>query len=281
MMTHQERGLKPLHNTPSIITEMWMEEVSRNSHLFSDDQPPIIRLGSTTVVETTYNDIPVLGVVLINGVFYAGLNTVIGSRHLCDKIEALTVCPSDKGLIFRPIFHDESDERAYSKYGKILQTSDFPVSGVGAFIIRHTEAGTTECLLARRTKGPPSYLNRLSNFGGAVDLGETIWESLRRELSEEVNLLIPKEPVGGYLSFDETIERWRDAGIYHAFSTTYAFIVNDPEVIESICNKEPQKATDFGWYDLEWLKTHREDLTPLLSDSLDAYLADTSVAVII
>lgn len=71
---------------------------------------------------------------------------------------------------------------------------DAPIAGVGAVIVR----GGGEVLLIRRGQEP--LKGEWSLPGGAVELGETLEEAVRREVLEETGLVV--EPVGIVQAFD-------------------------------------------------------------------------------
>jgi len=71
---------------------------------------------------------------------------------------------------------------------------DAPIAGVGAVIVR----GVDEVLLIRRGQEP--LKGEWSLPGGAVELGETLEEAVRREVLEETGLAV--EPAGIVQAFD-------------------------------------------------------------------------------
>ena len=65
---------------------------------------------------------------------------------------------------------------------------DAPIAGVGAAIVRKDPDGTPSVLLIRR--GTEPLRGEWSLPGGAVELGETLQEAIRREVLEETGLEI-------------------------------------------------------------------------------------------
>lgn len=76
---------------------------------------------------------------------------------------------------------------------------DAPIAGVGAVIVpKHTQNSPARVLLIRRGQEP--LKGQWSLPGGAVELGETLEEAVRREVFEETGLLV--EPVQMVKAFD-------------------------------------------------------------------------------
>lgn len=74
---------------------------------------------------------------------------------------------------------------------------DAPIAGVGAAIVAE-DAGEPRVLLIRRGQEP--LKGEWSLPGGAVELGETLEEAIRREVLEETGLSV--EPVAVVEAFD-------------------------------------------------------------------------------
>lgn len=75
---------------------------------------------------------------------------------------------------------------------------DAPIAGVGAVIVAEDPAGTQRVLLIRRGQEP--LKGEWSLPGGAVELGETLEEAIRREVLEETGLMV--DPVDVVEAFD-------------------------------------------------------------------------------
>ncbi len=65
---------------------------------------------------------------------------------------------------------------------------DAPIAGVGAVIVRDGPDGQKQVLLIRRGQEP--LKGEWSLPGGAVELGETLEEAIRREVFEETGLTV-------------------------------------------------------------------------------------------
>ncbi len=86
-----------------------------------------------------------------------------------------------------------------------------PIAGVGAVILRHGPADQRQVLLIRRAQEP--LKGEWSLPGGAVELGETLEEAVRREVLEETGLVV--ETVAVVESFDRNARDDRGQVRYH------------------------------------------------------------------
>ena len=88
-----------------------------------------------------------------------------------------------------------------------------PVLGAAAVVVHDGRV-----LLIRRGQAPDA--GQWSIPGGAVDLGESVEDALRREVREETGLEIA---VGAFLEIYERVERDRDGGVrFHFVVLDYA-----------------------------------------------------------
>lgn len=88
---------------------------------------------------------------------------------------------------------------------------DAPIAGVGAVIVAEDAAGRPRVLLIRRGQEP--LKGAWSLPGGAVELGETLEEAVRREVLEETGLIV--EPLAVVEAFDRIARDPSDRVKYH------------------------------------------------------------------
>ena len=275
------RNLIQMHNTPAVVHNSWMKHLWEMKANLTVDMPyPVLRFENKKLSNIN-GDFNVEGVLLHDENIFAIITSETHDVEI-DNISGIMITTLDQFGVdlaceWNAIYTTIDHEKRLSTIGTILQYSTYPISGVGAIIAhKRKEGDELEILLGRRVKGPPSYLNRLSNFGGAIDLGETTSEALRRELLEEVNLDLSELPTQPFC-FDETIEFWGEEGaLYHAFSTTYAVMLNEDQ-LSTIKNMEPHKTRNFGWYKVSWLLENENDCTKLLYDSLKMFINQSDI----
>lgn len=147
------------------------------------------------------------------------------------------------------------------------QDTDHPMLGTGLVLFRSDTNGGFELLLARRSKGPLSYVNRLSPFGGKVEHGERPWTACVREMREEIGLDLSRHTLNtSLISLPAINEVETDNGDkYHAVSMAFAMIISREFQFQ---NLEPHAHPDAGWYNTRHLSPR--DLTPLTNKLLDS-----------
>lgn len=149
--------------------------------------------------------------------------------------------------------------------GVTKMTGTSPRVATGAVIINLDG----KVLMCRRNSGPESYIGKMHLFGGKVDIGETMYDAIVREIREEANIDLPEQAWRmDLLGIMEEIEpdcediTSIDKRIYHWVSTVWAFWVKSDE----FQNLEPHKHLEMGWYDIATLD--RADIAPSALKSL-------------
>jgi 8-oxo-dGTP diphosphatase len=125
-----------------------------------------------------------------------------------------------------------------------------PIVGVGAVVIEQDRV-----LLVRRNRQP--MLGQWSVPGGAVELGETLEDAIRREVAEETGLSVA--PIAIIKTFDR-IER--DA----AGRVQYHYILVDFLCRLADLSQSPQAASDVSdacWVPLGGLRQSKEFILPV------------------
>lgn len=130
-------------------------------------------------------------------------------------------------------------------------THHMPRAAVGAIIVNPEG----EILMCRRPHGPENYVGRLHTFGGKIDLGETMYDAIVREIREECNIDVTqawKKDMVGMIEEIEPEASYTEQGIlnmYHWVSGIWVFWMKTNDFI----NMEPHKHLDMGWRDVETL----------------------------
>lgn len=254
--------LVPLINTPNSIVKDWTEAYKESIESKGIELGKLAMIIENRQVEYVKEPVAITHMALDKEE-----NIWVGIEGENDvAILALTAGYRDDTkttLKYYPIYETPTDERTYSNVNTI-QHMEQPTAGVGA-VIRCIEDGRVKFLLARRVKGPQAYINKLSNFGGKIELGESMTEALAREIYEETGIVWEQTETN--IVTDHTIFKYKDGLVYDALS--FSYLIDIPETAEAF-NKEPGKCRDFGWYDLDYITENRNELTDL---ALDAFIA--------
>lgn len=173
---------------------------------------------------------------------------------------------SENTIIITDVWVDseQSDDPEHDKLMRKI-THNIPRVAVGAIIV--DQEG--RILTCRRPHGPENYVGKLHTFGGKVDLGETLYDSIVREVREECNIDVTQQAwrmnmVGMIEEIEPECNYVVDGTeqMYHWVSAIWVFWLRDA----SFKNMEPHKHTDMQFREIEELKPH--DLAPSAYHSL-------------
>lgn len=145
-------------------------------------------------------------------------------------------------------------------------THTIPRVAVGAIMINPEG----KVLMCRRPHGPENYVGKLHTFGGKVDLGETLYDAIVREMREECDIDLTTQTVStNMIGVIEEIEHdcayeqlGEEKQIYHWISSIWVFQMKD----DYFKNIEPHKHQEMGWVDVKSLSTY--DIAPSAYQSL-------------
>lgn len=153
-------------------------------------------------------------------------------------------------------------------YDKMMRkiTHTIPRVAVGAIMINPEG----KVLMCRRPHGPENYRGKLHTFGGKVDLGETLYDAIVREMREECDIDLTTQAVStNTVGIIEEIEhdcsyqlQGQEKQIYHWISSIWVFHMKDDYFV----NVEPHKHLEMGWVDVKSVSTH--DMAPSAYQSL-------------
>lgn len=127
--------------------------------------------------------------------------------------------------------------------------------GTGAVVIN--DEG--KVLLAKRGKEAREHVGMWETPGGGVEFGETLREALKREMMEELGVVVQ---VGEMLDVVEFIDR---ASGSHSVSPAFVCIITSgtPKIME------PHKCAEIGWF--TWAEVKKMDLSPYAIKDLEGF----------
>lgn len=163
------------------------------------------------------------------------------------------------------IWVTDPEDIAYDKMMRKI-THNIPRLAVGAIMINPEG----KVLMCRRPHGPENYRGKLHTFGGKVDLGETLYDAIVREMREECDIDLTTQTVStNTVGVIEEIEhdcayqsQGEEKQIYHWISAIWVFHMKDDHFV----NVEPHKHEEMGWVDVKSLSTY--DIAPSAYQSL-------------
>lgn len=130
---------------------------------------------------------------------------------------------------------------------------DFIGLGCGVMIFSEKK----EILLLKRARNRKSNPGMWERPGGGIEMGETIEETLKREVIEEIGVDI------GELEFQDFVQMPNEGSHWIGFSYTGKIISGEPK------NLEPDKCDEIRWFPLDELP---DNLAEYTKRSLDKYL---------
>src|SRR5581483_1200758 len=133
--------------------------------------------------------------------------------------------------------------------------TDYIGVGCGALIVNQA----SEVLLMKRTKMAQNEAGFWSKPGGAVELGETVEDAIKREVKEELNVEIELTKFLGYVNhiLPQKHQHW--------IAISYLARIVGGE----LKNMEPDKVDEIQWFSLDQLP---ENLTQTTREPIQMYL---------
>ncbi len=138
----------------------------------------------------------------------------------------------------------------------VENSKKYPKVVVGAFVFNEKE----ELLLIKA----PRWQNKYTCIGGKVELNETLVNTLKREVEEEVNLQITGEAKLISITDGLELEEHNTDLIKHLIFIDYIIKVKPGEIILS------DEASEYKWLTVdEWLKQDKKILAPYVLSVLE------------
>jgi len=140
-----------------------------------------------------------------------------------------------------------------------------PVTVAGVLVVRQTDLGGIEVLLAKRLTKPEK--GRYSPPGGKIKKSESERDCASREVWEETDLKIDASELKVILLGKQTFTRSGRVYVYNGYVARWDGSMGEP------INKEPKKHEDWQWFDLNDLSILKEteQLSLAAIALLDAY----------
>jgi len=121
------------------------------------------------------------------------------------------------------------------------QGSDF----IGVCVVYFCHDGNGKVLLSKRGKNARDEQGTWDPGGGALDFGDTVEETLHREIKEEYDADVLNLEFLGF----RDVHRFHEGNQTHWIAPDYKVLV-DPTQVK---NNEPHKFDDIGWFTLDTL----------------------------
>jgi 8-oxo-dGTP diphosphatase len=138
------------------------------------------------------------------------------------------------------------------------------IDGIGIAVVYFCHDGRGNVLLAKRSQAARDEIGRWDIGGGAVEFGESVEETVRKEIKEEYSTDVQNMEFLGF----RDVHRTHEGVPTHWIALDFKVLVDRSMAAIG----EPHKFDDLGWFTLDALPSHVHSQLPTFLEKYRAQL---------